>query len=88
MPDVIGKNRHDADQSIADNGFDLSKVQVVWVASTGNVPVPGDACKVMSSDPAANTPATKTDKITLKINTGLPASDPLSTQAPATGCGP
>ena len=88
MPDVIGKNRHDADQSIADNGFDLNEVRVVWVASTGNVPVPGDACKVMSSDPAANTPATKTDKITLKINTGLPASDPLSTQAPATGCGP
>ena len=87
MPDVIGKSRHDADQLIAGNGFDLSKVQVVWVASTGNVPVPGDACKVMSSNPTANAAAAKTDPITLNISTGLPTTDPQSTQ-PVSGCNP
>jgi len=89
MPDVIGKDRHTANQLIVAKGFDPSKIQVVWVASTGPVPVPGDFCKVISSDPAANATASKADPITLKIGTGLPASDPNATKEPTTpGCNP
>jgi membrane peptidoglycan carboxypeptidase len=89
MPDVIGKSRHDAGQLIASKGFDPGNITVVWVASTTSTgPPPGpDACTVVNSDPAANAAAAKTDPITLKISTGLPASNLLSTQ-PVAGCNP
>jgi hypothetical protein len=88
MPDVIGKSRHDATQLIASKGFDPNNIQVVWVASTTPAPGPlGDACKVISSNPAANAAASKADPITLNISTGLAAGDPNATK-PLAGCNP
>lgn len=91
MPDVVGKDRHTANQLIVAKGFDPSKIQIVWVASaTSPGPIAGpDKCTVVSSDPAANAAASKADPITLKVSTGLPASDPQSTQpASGPGCNP
>ncbi|WP_349903359.1 transglycosylase domain-containing protein [Parafrigoribacterium humi] len=91
MPDVIGKNRHDAMAMLTSQtyGFSASNVTVVWVASSGNAPVPGDFCKVMASNPTAGAAAAKTDPVTLNIGTGLPASDPDATKPPSgPGCNP
>jgi membrane peptidoglycan carboxypeptidase len=91
MPEVTGKSRHDATQLIAAKGFDSSKIQVVWVASTTSAgPMAGpDRCTVVGSDPAGNAAASKADPITLKVSTGLPASDPQSNQpASGPGCNP
>jgi membrane peptidoglycan carboxypeptidase len=84
MPDVVGKSRHDANQLISGKGFDLSNVQVVWVASTTSPgPLAGpDKCTVVSSNPAANAAAAKTDPITLNISTGIPTGSPGATSEP------
>ncbi len=88
MPEVTGKSRQQADQLIVSKGFDPNNIKVVWVASSGNAPVPGDFCKVTASNPIAGAAAAKTDPVTLNIGTGLPASDPNATKPPATGCDP
>jgi membrane peptidoglycan carboxypeptidase len=84
---LVGMNRHNAIGALTSAGFSASNIQVVWVASSGPAPVPGDFCKVVSSDPAAGATAAKTDPVTLKIGTGLPSTDPNATSEPATGCG-
>lgn len=89
MPNVIGKDRHTANQLISGSGFNLGNVQVVWVASTTSPgPLPGpDKCTVVSSNPAANAAAAKTDPITLSISTGIPAGSPGATSEPTgPGC--
>ncbi|MEO6943700.1 MAG: transglycosylase domain-containing protein [Lacisediminihabitans sp.] len=94
MPDVVGQSRHNANQAIVAQGFDPNNIQVEWVASSSstNLPpgqLPGpDFCKVVSSNPGANAQASKADSVTLKISTGYPAGNPLSTQAPSSGCNP
>lgn len=85
---LAGMSRHNAIGALTSAGFSASNIQVIWVASSGNSPVIGDFCKVVSSDPAAGATAAKTDPVTLKIGTGLPASDPNATHEPATGCNP
>ncbi|WP_349899579.1 transglycosylase domain-containing protein [Parafrigoribacterium soli] len=93
MPDVIGKNRHDATQLIVSKGFDPNNIQVVWVASGstggggGGGGLLGDYCTVLASNPAANAAASKSDAITLNISTGKPAGDPGATKPPS-GPGP
>jgi membrane peptidoglycan carboxypeptidase len=65
MPDVVGHSRKEAIDLTKSAGFADGNIHTEWVAGD-----PQDACKVMSTNPAPNAVAAKSDQVTLTVNTG------------------
>jgi membrane peptidoglycan carboxypeptidase len=69
MPNVVGQARKDAiDLLTGSAGFSKDNIHTEWVAGT-----PADACKVVSTNPAAGAAAGKNDQVTLTVGSGTPA---------------
>ncbi len=77
MPDLIGDDASTTKAALVALGYSAGNITYKWVLSSDPAPY----CKVTATDPAAGTPSSKTDPVTISVSTDHSGTRP-------TGCNP